>query len=343
MTFYEQSPLAIAHPHHWDQGPSRWDGGLQSSPYRGKGRRSQNAFEEGPYGSDWGGAWPYDCSSWDGYMAGKGASSSLWGGVPSSGPWPAAAVTAAAAEAAYASSCGTTSLSQSTTVWQAYQRSLLGDSSSDSVASAADTALQRTFIQSSGSLYELPEEPSDILVVNSTSSGAYTSLSAEAKNADLVAFDCEWLPDWHVGSDHPISVLQLAFPMSQRVYVLQLGPLEGKLPSAVQVMLVNPEVTKVGFAVHQNDAAKFARSGIAVTKDSVVDIQERCSVALGHVTGKGPGLKWAAEGLLGFYGLQKKKEISCSDWDTAVLSPEQIRYAALDAWVALRLYGLVGA
>lgn len=187
----------------------------------------------------------------------------------------------------------------------------------------------------------LPEEPREVLVVNSNSSGAYDSLCRDAAKADVVAFDCEWVPDWEYGSDNPISVMQLAFPSSFRCYVLQLGPLNRRLPQDVQMMLVNPEVAKVGFAVNQKDAEKLTRSGIAVTQGSVVDVQEQCSAALGLSWERSTSLslKRAAQELLGC-ALLKDKRCACSDWSSPTLTPEQVRYAALDAWVALRLYYL---
>lgn len=191
--------------------------------------------------------------------------------------------------------------------------------------------------QASSQLGNLSEEPEEVLVVNSTSSGAYTSLCADAAAADLVAFDAEWAPDHAYGSDNPISVLQLAFPISRRVYVLQLNRLDNRLPPEVKMMLVNPEVRKIGWAVDVNDISKFARSGIALTKGSVTDVQELCAVALGViVNSKSLGLKNAAFGLLG-YKMEKDKRLSCSDWASKELTPQQVHYAALDAWVPLRL------
>merc|ERR1719469_780254 len=127
----------------------------------------------------------------------------------------------------------------------------------------------------SGTVKEwLDSEPRQVLVINEASSGTRALLRRDVAEADVVAFDVEWLPD-QCGSDNPISVLQLAFPMSQRVYVIQIGRCE-KLPNEVQMMLVNPRVTKVGFAVDYADVAKLRRSGIAVTRDSVVDVQRSC-------------------------------------------------------------------
>jgi len=191
--------------------------------------------------------------------------------------------------------------------------------------------------QASTQLCNLAEEPNEVLVVNSVSSGAYRTLLSDAAAADVVGFDAEWAPDHQYGSDNPISVLQLAFPISRRVYVIQLSRLDNKLPSEVQMMLVNPEVHKIGFAVDLNDRAKMARSGIAFTKGSITDVQGHCAATLGFINNLSSlSLRNAAFGLLNF-NLNKDKRISCSDWACKELSPEQVKYAAMDAWVPLRL------
>ncbi|CAJ1362800.1 unnamed protein product [Effrenium voratum] len=111
----------------------------------------------------------------------------------------------------------------------------------------------------------LPEEPWEIHVVNSSSSRACASLCRDCNLCDLVAFDAEWVPDLN-GSNHPISVLQFAFPQTCKVYVVQLARV-GKLPPAVQMMLVNPGVIKVGFGVDCKDAEKLATTGIPMSQE----------------------------------------------------------------------------
>mmetsp|Transcript_31863 Transcript_31863/g.59927 ORF Transcript_31863/g.59927 Transcript_31863/m.59927 type:complete len:253 (+) Transcript_31863:51-809(+) len=184
--------------------------------------------------------------------------------------------------------------------------------------------------------HSLPEEPREILVVNSTDSNAFVSLCWDLMTADVVAFDAEWVPDER-DSDHPISVLQFAFPTTCQVYVLQLHRI-GKIPPPVQQMLVNPWVTKVGFGVDCKDADKFITTGIRMYRESVVDMQQVFADLLGRATYRF-GLRRAANDLLG-YALDKDASCTCSDWSARDLSPEQVKYAALDAWVTLRLFYL---
>ena len=190
-----------------------------------------------------------------------------------------------------------------------------------------------------GSSGSVAEEPHQIVLVNQADGqslgAAYSSLCEDAARARVVAVDVEWAPDFRRGSNNPISVIQLAFPESQTVYVLQLERLGKRLPRSVQTMLVHPTVAKVGFAIKGTDCEKFRLSGIAVDFTSVVDVQEFCNAARGFT--RITSLKAAAHKLLGVV-LDKDKQIACSDWSRYELTPQQIRYAAIDAWVTLRLY-----
>lgn len=179
-------------------------------------------------------------------------------------------------------------------------------------------------------------EPSQVLVVNHSHGDSYDALCADAARADIVAYDAEWCPDKDSLSDNPVSTLQLAFPDSKCVYVLQLGRLGGHLPADVKKMLESREVTKIGFAVGVKDSAKFIRSGIPFVSESVVDVRSSCANAL-CTRADSLSLKRASQLLLG-YKLKKGLVYTCSDWASENLTPEQIFYAASDAWVTLRLY-----
>eukprot|EP00929_Paragymnodinium_shiwhaense_P103282 TRINITY_DN66674_c0_g1_i1.p1 TRINITY_DN66674_c0_g1~~TRINITY_DN66674_c0_g1_i1.p1 ORF type:complete len:702 (+),score=131.13 TRINITY_DN66674_c0_g1_i1:132-2237(+) len=191
----------------------------------------------------------------------------------------------------------------------------------------------------------LPLEPCRILVVNNSRCEAYSWLLEDIAQADVVGFDSEWVPEWGTDADHPISVLQLAFPFRRWVYVIQLGKSRGKLhrlPPEVQRMLVNPEVLKVGFAVGRNDMVKLKQCGIGVGDVTAVDTQSLCEWLLGWHASGSLGLGHAARLLLGI-NMVKDKRISCSDWDREVLTPDQIRYAAMDAWVPLQLLAVISS
>jgi hypothetical protein len=116
---------------------------------------------------------------------------------------------------------------------------------------------------------------------------------------------------------------------------LQLARIGGKLPVAVQRMFENPAIKKIGWGFDGSDFTKLTLTGIAFDKSSMSDIQGVCGVALGYSLKV--SLKDAAKQLLGF-SLTKKRQITCSDWSSFRLSSAQVHYAALDAWVPLRLH-----
>jgi len=183
-------------------------------------------------------------------------------------------------------------------------------------------------------------EPQDICVVNSAEGGAFRQLAYDAACTDIVGFDSEWLPDWSSDSDHPVAVLQLAFPLPRRVYVLQLGYLRD-LPREVRHMLANPEVLKVGYGIAFRDLPKLRKSNIFLAEEATLDLQGVCEAMLGWPQmARQPGslgLNCAADMILG-HCMNKNKMISCSDWDRPKLTPAQIKYAAMDAWITLCLY-----
>ena len=85
----------------------------------------------------------------------------------------------------------------------------------------------------------------------------------------------------------------------------------------------------------QNAAQVFQAAGIKLYKSAykaaAVDL-----AALARARGiKAQGLRSLAASLLGF---RISKSAQCSNWERDELSPQQIRYAATDAWVGRELY-----
>mmetsp|Transcript_34172 Transcript_34172/g.77970 ORF Transcript_34172/g.77970 Transcript_34172/m.77970 type:complete len:441 (-) Transcript_34172:81-1403(-) len=189
---------------------------------------------------------------------------------------------------------------------------------------------------------DLPAEPEEIIVISGYNEIACNALVADILEADIISIDSEWRPDWCDESDNPVAVLQLAFPFSRRAYLLQLSQL-GQLPQEVQSMLQSTAVLKVGFAIDYKDRWKLERSGIRLGGPTL-DMQTVCEMLLDPsglaVHPRSLGLASAVAKMLGEC-MPKDKRISCSDWARRVLTGDQIFYAAMDAWVTLRLFGAI--
>jgi len=164
-------------------------------------------------------------------------------------------------------------------------------------------------------------------------------LLEEAEAASFVAYDVQWSPDFDEGTDNPIALLQLAFA-SGITYVLQL-PLLGGVPEQVQQLFESSSVLTVGFAANETDCHKLEVSGVPVDRASLVDVQPWCEAEMGENEsvrqGWRVGLKRATSCVVDFE-MDKTSTVAASNWERDELTTAQVEYAAMDVWVALRLY-----
>lgn len=152
----------------------------------------------------------------------------------------------------------------------------------------------------------------------------------EACRAGLLAervlgFDTETRPSFHKGESHPVALLQLAG--GQAVYIFQLRHVG--LLEEVANLLADPAVVKAGVALGRDlqelrVLREFRPAGL-------VDLGLAAQRAglLHH------GLRGLCAVLLGF---RITKGAQRSNWARADLAPQQVRYAATDAWVSRELY-----
>jgi len=194
---------------------------------------------------------------------------------------------------------------------------------------AIDTGIDRKALEAAAA--DLPIDPgialADITLVDRDSIAAAAQAALLA--ADAVGFDTESKPTFRKGetSTGP-HLIQLAtdghawlFPTSLAAGVEAAG-----------AVLASTRVKKIGFGLGNDRSALVTRFGIDLA--NVVD--------LGEVL-RGPGHRGTVGAKLAvahFFGrrLQKSKKTGTSNWAAARLSEAQIRYAANDAHVALRVW-----
>lgn len=171
----------------------------------------------------------------------------------------------------------------------------------------------------------------DILLVDTPAAAADAAAALMA--ADALGFDTESKPTFAKGevSTGP-HLVQLA--TDARAF---LFPVE-RLPSidALKAVLESPQVRKVGFGLDSDVARLKAKLGIEAK--NVIDL----AVAL-----RGAGERntvGARTAVARYFGqrLQKSKRASTSNWAQPRLTESQMRYAADDAQVALRVYRAAG-
>merc|ERR1712032_623822 len=162
-----------------------------------------------------------------------------------------------------------------------------------------------------------------------------------AATATLIGYDAHWSPDFSEGTDNPIALLQLAFPISGNTFVLQLPLLGFKWPPEIKRLFESGDVTIVGFAANDTDVHKFEISGVNIDRASLIDVQPWCEAEMGEndsvKQGWRVGLKRAAWCVIDFE-MDKTSTVASSNWEREELTTAQVEYAAMDVWVALRLY-----
>lgn len=141
----------------------------------------------------------------------------------------------------------------------------------------------------------------------------------------VIGFDTETRPAFRKGEKYPVSLLQLAG--EDRVVLFQLNQIG--LPLELCELLANPKIIKVGVGLNYD--LRMLRELRDFTPQGFVDL---APLARQRGINQG-GLRGLAASVL---GLRISKSARTSNWDTKELSPQQIRYAATDAWISREIY-----
>jgi len=167
----------------------------------------------------------------------------------------------------------------------------------------------------------------DIVLVDSAAVVAVAV--AELLAADAVGFDTESKPTFAKGevSTGP-HLVQLA--TDRKAYLFPVDRLPGL--DGLKAVLVSTSVCKVGFGL-DSDVARL-KSKFGIEMHNVVDLAVTLRVAGEKNT---VGARVAVTRHFG-QRLQKSRRVSTSNWALPQLSESQMRYAADDAQVSLRLY-----
>ena len=141
----------------------------------------------------------------------------------------------------------------------------------------------------------------------------------------VVGFDTEARPAFSPGESYPPSLVQ--FATASAVYLLQVQQQE--LLGAMAEVLSSDKVIKVGVSV-TDDIRNLKK---------LIEFDERSVVDLGKVA-KRYGLKQTGvRNLAGiFLGARIPKGAKTTNWAVRRLTPQQIAYAATDAWACRELY-----
>ncbi len=161
-----------------------------------------------------------------------------------------------------------------------------------------------------------------------TSSPEFASAAAEIKAAGIVGFDTESKPTFVTGdvSDGP-HVVQ--FALHDKAYLFQTHRTDAH-PFLIE-LLQSEQVLKIGFGLKSD--SKHIHAKLGVRFGGVVDLNAVFSMA-GYRKEMGAR---AAVGLVFQQRFAKSKRITTTDWSQRELTPQQMLYAANDAYAALKV------
>jgi len=152
-----------------------------------------------------------------------------------------------------------------------------------------------------------------------------TKALRELDGEHLLGFDTETRPAFKKGVRHAPALLQLAGAAT--VYVFQLAALG--LPEELRALLSEETHIKAGVA-HAHDVRELRTIADFVPAGFIELEQLARRAGLNNF-----GLRGLAAALL---GVRISKSVRLSNWAAPQLSPDQIAYAATDAWISRELY-----
>lgn len=165
--------------------------------------------------------------------------------------------------------------------------------------------------------------PGEILVIEDAADieGAVVDLRAYS----YIGFDTETKPSFRKGETNQVSLLQLA--VEERVYLFRLK--KCGFPPALRNLLADKNIVKIGVGIR--DDLRFLRRLGDFIPASFVDLQS-------YAAEFGIEEKSFSKLMAIIFNVKISKRQRTSNWETPRFTEAQVRYAATDAWGALKMY-----
>jgi ribonuclease D len=178
---------------------------------------------------------------------------------------------------------------------------------------------------SRGEINELPIRRYEGPVHLVASPAELAQAMADILQESVLGLDTETRPSFRVGESYAPSLAQVA--TARAVYLFRLQRLD--CSAAVAQFLSAQRIVKAGVGLA--DDLRQLRKTFAFTEKAVVDLS---AAAKAQGLAK-TGVRTLAAAFLGF---RIPKGSKTSNWAAARLTPQQIAYAAMDAWACRELY-----
>ena len=145
------------------------------------------------------------------------------------------------------------------------------------------------------------------------------------KDQSVLGFDTETRPSFKKGRVNGVALLQLSSDTHSFLFrINKIG-----LPGPLVKILSDPQILKVGVAI--KDDIKGLQKFHSFKSDGFLELQEY----VGQLGIESYSLKKLTAIVLNFR-ISKRQQVS--NWEASELSAGQLRYAATDAWVSLKIF-----
>lgn len=149
--------------------------------------------------------------------------------------------------------------------------------------------------------------------------------AADFARERVVGFDTETRPSFRVGESHPPALAQVA--TARAVWLFQLQRMD--FSAVLGPMISSQSTVKAG--VGPGEDLRQLRKSFAFEPAAIVDLG---ALARRHQLEKSGVRALAAM----FLGIRIPKGAKTTNWATQRLSPQQVAYAATDAWACREIY-----
>ncbi|CAA0827512.1 Polynucleotidyl transferase- ribonuclease H-like superfamily protein [Striga hermonthica] len=154
----------------------------------------------------------------------------------------------------------------------------------------------------------------------------------------VVGLDVEWRPSFNRNHSNPAATLQLCVGRRCLIYQLIHSPY---IPNSLIDFLANPSYTFVGIGVDQ-DMEKIEEDYEFESNASTVDLRVLAAESYRRPELKSAGLRTLA-GVVLERDVEKPRAVTMSRWDHRWLTPAQVQYACVDAFVSFEIGRILDA
>jgi ribonuclease D len=145
------------------------------------------------------------------------------------------------------------------------------------------------------------------------------------KQEKILGFDTESRPSFKKGEHYPIGLIQLASETEAFLFRVNITG----TPKEVKKIFENKGITKIGLGLDKE--LKSLKEELHIICQNCIDLEQ---IAKRHRF-RQRGIRALAAF---FLGIRISKSAQKSNWERKELTDRQVRYAATDAWVCLKIY-----